>query len=86
MRAASPKTIILLIGLVSLSLLSGCTNWEKKYQALLVEHENLKGQLDWERGEKGKLANRISLDQQTIEEPGTCNGAPRGFSIISHQS
>ena len=35
MRVASPKTIVLLIGLVSLSLLSGCTNWEKKYQANL---------------------------------------------------
>jgi chemotaxis protein MotB len=68
MRAASQKTIVLLICLVSLSLLSGCTNWEKKYQALLVEHENLKGQLDYERGEKGQLAERISQDQQTIEE------------------
>ena len=68
MRAASPKTIVPLIGLVSLSLLSGCTNWEKKYQALLVEHENLKGQLEYERGEKNQLTNRISQDQQTIEE------------------
>jgi chemotaxis protein MotB len=68
MRAARHKTIVLLISLVSLSLLSGCTNWEKKYQALLVEHENLKGQLEFERGEKSDLANRISEDQQTIEE------------------
>ena len=68
MRAARHKTIVLLISLVSLSLLSGCTNWEKKYQALLVEHENLKGQLEFERGEKSDLANRISQDQQTIEE------------------
>jgi len=68
MRALSHKTIVLLIGLFSLSLLSGCTNWEKKYQALLVEHENLKGQLDYERGEKSQLASRISQDQQTIEE------------------
>lgn len=68
MRVASPKTIVLFISFVSLSLLSGCTNWEKKYQALLVEHENLKGQLEFERGEKSDLANRISQDQQTIEE------------------
>ncbi|MBN2315401.1 MAG: OmpA family protein [Sedimentisphaerales bacterium] len=68
MRALSHKTIVLLIGLFSLSLLSGCTNWEKKYQALLVEHENLKGQLEHERGEKGELASRISQDQQLIEE------------------
>jgi chemotaxis protein MotB len=68
MQAAHHKPIILLISLVSMSLLSGCTNWEKKYQALLVEHENLKGQLEYERGEKGQLASRISQDQQTIEE------------------
>jgi chemotaxis protein MotB len=68
MRVANQKTIVLLTCLVSLSLLSGCTNWEKKYQALLVEHENLKGQLEYERGEKSQLAERISQDQQTIEE------------------
>ncbi len=68
MRAARYQTIILLISFVLISLLSGCTNWEKKYQALLVEHENLKGQLEYERGEKSDLANRISQDQQTIEE------------------
>jgi chemotaxis protein MotB len=68
MRATSRKTIALLISLVSLSLLSGCTNWQKKYQALLVQYENCKGQVDYERGEKSQLANRISQDQQTIEE------------------
>lgn len=68
MRVAHHKTTVLLISLISMSLLSGCTNWEKKYQALLVEHENLKGQLEYERGEKGQLATRISQDQQTIEE------------------
>ncbi|MHC4511091.1 MAG: OmpA/MotB family protein [Planctomycetota bacterium] len=68
MREANKKTIVLLICLVSFALLSGCTNWEKKYQALLVEHENLKGQLEYERGEKGQLAQQISQDQQTIEE------------------
>jgi chemotaxis protein MotB len=68
MQAARNKTIVFLISLISVSLLSGCTNWEKKYQALLVEHENLKGQLEYERGEKNQLADRISQDQQTIEE------------------
>ncbi|UCC97600.1 MAG: OmpA family protein [Phycisphaerales bacterium] len=68
MREVNKKTIVLLTSLVSFALLSGCTNWEKKYQALLVEHENLKGQLEYERGEKGQLAQQISQDQQTIEE------------------
>ena len=68
MRASSPQTIVLLIALTSLSLLSGCTNWEKKYQALQVQYENCKGQLEFERGEKGVLSQRISEDQQLIEE------------------
>jgi chemotaxis protein MotB len=49
-------------------LLPGCTNWQKKYEALSVEHENLKGLLERERAEKGVLTNRISQDQQTIED------------------
>ncbi len=68
MRATNKKTIALLICLVVFALLPGCTNWENKYQALNVEHENLKGLLDRERSEKGQLADRISQDQMTIEE------------------
>ncbi len=68
MRATNKKTIALLICLVLFALLPGCTNWEKKYQALSVEHENLRGLLDRERSEKGQLADRISQDQMTIEE------------------
>ncbi len=68
MRSTNKKTIALLICLVVFALLPGCTNWEKKHQALSVEHENLKGLLDRERSEKGQLADRISQDQMTIEE------------------
>jgi len=68
MQTTNKKTIALLICLVVFALLPGCTNWEKKYQALSVEHENLKGLLDRERSEKGQLADRISQDQMTIEE------------------
>lgn len=68
MRSVNKKAIILLIGLVSISLLSGCTNWKKKYASLNVEHQNLKGLFERERAEKGQLANQISQGQQTIEE------------------
>jgi len=68
MRAANKKTIILLIGLISTLFLPGCTNWKKKYEALNVEHQNLKGLLERERSEKGQLGERISQDQQTIQE------------------
>ena len=68
MRTANKKTIALIVCLVSFTLLSGCTNWEEKYRALSVEHENLKGLFERERSEKGQLADRISQDQRTIDE------------------
>jgi chemotaxis protein MotB len=58
----------MLISIVSISLLPGCTNWKKKYEALNVEHQNLKGLLERERSEKGQLGERISKDSQTIAE------------------
>ena len=92
MRTTNKKTIALLICLVVFALLPGCTNWEKKYQALSVEHENLKGLLDRERSEKGQLADRISQDQMTIEEyqrqieelsktPGDVTGFGEGYDV-----
>ena len=68
MRAANKKTIALLTCFVLFTLLPGCINWEKRYQALSVEHENLKGLLERERAEKGLLANQVTQGQQTIEE------------------
>ena len=65
---ANKQTITLVTCLVSFALLSGCTNWEKKYQALSVEHENMKGLLERERSEKGVLADQVTQGQQTIEE------------------
>ena len=62
------KTIVLLICLASTMLLSGCTNWKKKYNTLNVKYQNVKGLLDRERSEKGQLAQQVSHGQQTIEE------------------
>jgi chemotaxis protein MotB len=68
MRAARKKTIALLTFAVLFTLLPGCVNWEKRYEALSVEHENLKGLLERERAEKGMLADQVTQGQQTIEE------------------
>jgi len=68
MRAARKKTIALLACSVIITLLPGCVNWEKRYEALSVEHENLKGLLERERSEKGMLADQVTQGQQTIEE------------------
>ncbi len=68
MRPNTIKSLVILTCLASLLLLPGCTNWKKKYQALSVEHENLKGQLDRETALKSQLADQISKDQQMIDE------------------
>ena len=68
MEAVNKKTIVLLICLLSTSVLTGCTNWKKKYEALNVEHQNVKGLLDRERSDKRQLADQVAQGQMTIEE------------------
>ena len=68
MRTANKKTIAFLICLVLFALSTGCTDWKKKYEAMNVERQNLKGLLDREKTEKGQLADQVSQGQQTIEE------------------
>jgi chemotaxis protein MotB len=68
MHVARAKAIIPLICAVALSLLSGCTDYKKKYDYLSVEHENLKGRFANMQGQKERLADKISQDQQTIDE------------------
>jgi chemotaxis protein MotB len=68
MRVTNKKMIAVLSCFVLFTLLPGCVNWEKRYEALNVEHENLKGLLDRERSEKGLLADQVTQGQQTIEE------------------
>ena len=68
MHAFTNKQIAVLVGVLSLSLLSGCTNWRQRYEYLNVEHENLKGQHAKTSAEKAKLAEQVAQDQLTIEE------------------
>jgi len=68
MRTVNKKTIALLICLVSTTFLYGCTDWQKRYDYLNVEHQNLKGRFESLQQERTQLAQRISQDQQTIQE------------------
>jgi len=68
MQLVKAKAVIPLICVVALSLVSGCTDYKKKYDYLNVEHQNLKGRFENLQGEKQRLADRISQDQQTIDE------------------
>lgn len=68
MRIAEKKSIILLLCLVSLALLPGCTNWKKKHRLLEAVNANLRGELENERARKDQLADTIVQDQATIDE------------------
>jgi len=91
MRAAGKKTLFI-IGITSLLLFSGCTDWKKKYEALNVEHQNLKGLLERERAEKGQFADQMAKDQQTIADlqkqidehkktPAEATGCGKGYDV-----
>jgi chemotaxis protein MotB len=68
MWAVNGKTVAVAICVASLALFSGCTDWQKKYEYLDVEHQNLKGRYERLQAEKDQFAGKISQDQQTIEE------------------
>ena len=71
----------LLVGLLSVAVLSsctGCTDWHKRYQALDVEYQNTKGQLERERAEKGQMAMQLAELQKQLEE-GQKSGKDLGF-------
>ncbi len=68
MRTVNIKTTAFFICMTSITFLYGCTDWQKKYDYLNVEHENLKGRFESVQTEKDQLAQRISQDQETIQE------------------
>ena len=68
MRIVNRKLVIPLITMVTLSLMSGCTDFKKKYDYKEVEYQNLKGRYETLETEKQELATRVAQDQQTIDE------------------
>ncbi len=68
MHWVSRRSVVPLVCLVTISLMSGCTDYKKKYDYLNVEHQNLKGRFENLQTERQQLADRIAQDQQTIDE------------------
>ena len=68
MRLIRTGLVVPVICLVSLSLLSGCTDYKKKYDYEKVAHENLKGRYDNLQGQHQDMEARLAADQQTIDE------------------
>ena len=68
MQAARKKMIALLICFVFVTILPGCKNWKKEYDALYVLHRNLEGRYEAEERAKSELTDAVAMGQQTIEE------------------
>ena len=68
MQAAGKKTIALLICFVFITLMSGCTNWKKEYDALNVQYQNLKGRYEAKEVRENELSDAVVMGQQTIDE------------------
>lgn len=69
------KFVVLTVVIVSIALISGCTNFKKKYNSLNVEHQNLQGlydnckaTLEGSASEKQELAGKLAESQQTIDD------------------
>jgi chemotaxis protein MotB len=66
---------IVLVGTIAVTMLSGCTNWKKKYESLDVEYQNVKGMyencqatLDSSAAEKGRLGQELAESKRQLEE------------------
>jgi len=92
MQNVNKKTMALIIGLITVTLFSGCTNWKKKYENLYVQHQNTVGLLESERAQKGQLAQKVTEGQQTIDElqrqiaelnksPAEASGFGKGYDV-----
>ena len=68
MHSMLRKTMVVLVSLLVVSVLTGCTNWKKKYTGLSVEHENLKGRYQMTAAERNALAAKVAEDQQMIDD------------------
>src|SRR4030043_175159 len=75
MGALGRKIVLITIVMAAYGLLSGCVDYKKKYGALNVEHQNLKGlydnckaTLDGSATEKQDLSARLAEGEQTIED------------------
>jgi chemotaxis protein MotB len=60
--------VALLVALMAVTIVSGCTDWKKKADALNVENQNTKGLLEREKAENAQLSDQVAKDQQIIAD------------------
>jgi len=75
MKHAVKKMLVVCIAMVVVSMLTGCTNWKKKYGSLDVEHQNLKGlyencvaSLDSSAAESAKMRQELENLRKQMQQ------------------
>jgi len=75
MKHAVKKMLVVSIAMVVVSMLTGCTNWKKKYGSLDVEHQNLKGlyencvaSLDSSAAESAKMRQELENLRKQMQQ------------------
>lgn len=68
MHALNRKQIACLIGLMALTLTSGCANWRQRYENLDVKYQNQQGMMKRMDSDRQRLSAQVSQDQRTIDE------------------
>ena len=75
MKNVIKRTMFVVLALVLVSVLTGCTDWKKKYDGLEVEHQNLMGRydncmssLDSTAAEKVRLNSALLETQRAMEQ------------------
>ncbi|MCK5175430.1 MAG: hypothetical protein KAR47_18695, partial [Planctomycetes bacterium] len=62
------RTILILVLLLTVIVLTGCTNWERKYEDINVVYENCEGRFEECQSALEKVdADRANLSQQLTE-------------------
>jgi chemotaxis protein MotB len=86
MKNAVRKMLFVCSVVVMVSVLTGCTNWKKKYNSLDVEHQNLQGlyencvaSLDTSASEKAQLSQQLEEMRTQMQQGKTAEQAT-GFS------
>lgn len=75
MRINFKNVVVLVVGVMMISVLSGCTNWHTKYDDLNVEYQNLEGRFDncigsleASASQQQQLGSELAKRQQMIDE------------------
>lgn len=74
MRQAVKSVMMVCVVVLASTVLTGCTDWKKKYNSLEVEHQNLKGlyencvtSLDSNAAEQGQLNQQLASCQSELD-------------------